>query len=266
VACFEYLQKEPFERFRVPDQSDPITACAALLAFAAFPSAGQMSDRQRASDAFQAWTYRAFMASGRRITPPTSLSRKQLPPAVMRRRVYKASERFECDGLDLVGLGMEMTFFRSDGPSEIARMLGSYFGATSVSLKMPQKVCNDVQFFKAHLATRKSKAAVEREGTLKDFRRRVWKAFLPALPLLTAIDIDCLGYDPHKKIYAATIPGYPRRYLAISLISNPQLWIDSIVMHTAIRRVVMARHFPPDTFAEILGERELPSWIHALAD
>lgn len=266
MSIFEYLQDYPVERFRVPDQSDPLFSGAALLAFAAYPSVAQLAQRQEASDAFQAWIYRALNHRDRRITPPVRLSREQLPPAMMRRRVEKASQRIDDKALDLVGLGMDMTFFRSDGPSRLAGLLGSYFGATHASVQIPRKVESDVRFLEDYLAKTKSKEALGREDTLKDFRRRTWKAFLPALPLLTAIKVDCLKFDQHKQCYGVTIPGYPRRPLAISLLCNPQLWIDSVVLNACMRRALMVKHFPPDTFAEILGEQELPPWISSLDD
>ena len=250
---FHYLNGGPVEQFQVPDQSDPITACAALLAFAAYPSVSQFVQRQQASYAFQAWIYRAILESGKKVRPPERINRRHLPPAMMRKRVYKASGRIEHVALDLVGLGMDMTFFRSDGPMKFARLFGSYFKTQHVSVQIPQKVDNDIRFLKDHLARRKSKAALESDDTLKDFRRRTWKVFLPALPLLTAIHIDCLKFDAHKQTYGVAIPGYPRRYLAISLLCNPQHWIDSVVLNTSVRRALMTKHFPPDTFADILA-------------
>jgi len=72
-------------------------------------------------------------------------------------------------------------------------------------------------FLKDHLSRRKSKKALDdcrAEDTLRDFRRRVWKVYLPALPLLTAIHVDCLNYNFYKREYGVAIPGFPRRYLA----------------------------------------------------
>lgn len=131
---FEYFQEEPIERFRVPDQSDPLTTGALLLAFAAYPTVTQLSSRQRASDALRAWFFRAALKHSTKIKPPSHLSRKQLDPRLMRRRVYDASKRIEHQALDLVGLAMDITFFRSGGPQELAGLLGAWWGAKQVSV------------------------------------------------------------------------------------------------------------------------------------
>ena len=77
--------------------------------------------------------------------------------------------------------------------------------------------------------------------------------------------MDCLKYSSHKRQYGVEIPGFPKRYLAISLLHNPDLWIDTVVMNTAIRRATMAPHFPVNSFAEIQGERDLPTWVQTLS-
>lgn len=94
----------------------------------------------------------------------------------MRRRVYDASKRIEHHGLDLVGLAMDMTFFRSSGPEDLARLLGAHWGAKQVSVRVPRSVDTDVAFLKDHLSRRRSKRAMDGahiEDTLRDFRRRV---------------------------------------------------------------------------------------------
>jgi len=182
----------------------------------------------------------------------------------MRRRVYAASKRIELHALDLVGLAMNMTFFRSGGPLELARLLGGQLGAEQGSVTTAHGIDTDAGFLKDYRARRKSEEAMDGEHidhTLQDFRRRVWRAYLPALPLLTAIHVDCLRYDFYKGEYAVRIPGSPRRYLAISLLHNPQLWIGSVILKARVRRAKMATCFPPNTFPEILGEQETPPWL-----
>lgn len=236
-----------------------------LLAFAAYPNVSQIQARQEATSTFCAWILRAAMAAGRKIRPPPHLSRNELPPAQMRSRVFKASRRLEFEALDLVGMGMDITFFRGGEPLALAQMLAGHFRAESASVQLPSGVDRDVGFLKKHLEGRKSRQALESDNTLRDFRRRVWKIYLPALPLLTAIHIDCLGFDPHKGAYGVEIPGHPQRYLAISLLCNPNLWIETVVQNATLRRALMAEQFPPNAFAEILGERPLPPWVQAAA-
>lgn len=262
---FEYLQERPVERFRIPDRTDPISACALLLSFAAYPLVDQLSDRQHATDAFRAWILRMSLNSGAKVKPPPNLTRKHLAPALMRRRVYRASQRIEDHGLDLVGLAMDMTFFRSGGPSELAALLGQHFGAEQASVKVPGGVNSDVGFLKRHLACRKSRKAMDDEHighTLQDFRRRSWRGYLPALPLLTAIHVDCLKYNFHTAEYGVTVPGFPRRYLAIALMHNPQIWVGSVVTNARVRRAGMVDHFAPHSFPEILGEQPTPPWLN----
>lgn len=264
MTGFEYFQEEPVERFRVPDQSNPLTAGALLLAFAAYPTVAQLRSRQRASDALQAWFLRAALEHGIKIKPPSHLSRKNLDPRLMRRRVYDASKRIEHQALDLVGLAMDMTFFRSEGPEGLARLLGAWCRAKQVSVHVPRGIDTDVVLLKDHLSRRKSSKALDHfraEDTLRDFRRRVWKVYLPALPLLTAIHVDCLSYNFHKRAYDVAIPGFPRRHLAISLLLNPELWVHSVILKARVRRAMMVTCFPPHTFPEILGEQETPSWL-----
>ncbi len=265
MTGFEYFEEQPIERFKIPDQSDPLTAGALLLAFAAYPSVSQLRSRQKATDAFRAWFLRAALQEGIKVKPPAHLTRAQLDPRTMRRRVYDASKRIEHQALDLVGLAMDMTFFRSGGPENFARLLGASLGAKQVSVNVARGIDTDVVFLKDHLSRRKSKKALDidrAEDTLRDFRRRVWKVYLPTLPLLTAIHVDCLKYDFHKREYGVTIPSFPRRYLAISLLLNPQLWVHSVIVNARVRRAMMATCFPPNTFPEILGEQATPPWLH----
>jgi len=262
---FEYFQDRPVERFRVPDQTDPISACALLLSFAAYPLVTQLADRQHATDAFRAWTFRMALRHGVKVKTPSHLTRKHLPPALMRRRVYDASKRIEDHALDLVSLAMDMTFFRSGGPTEVAKLLGGHWGAKQVLVAIPAGINADAPFLRDHLSRRKSKKAMddERAGhTLQDFRRRVWRAYLPSLPLHTAIHVDCLKYNFHKREYGIAVPRFPRRYLAISLMHNPQLWASSVVTNARARRAGMVDHFKPNTFPEILGEQPTPTWLH----
>lgn len=263
---FEYIQDKPFEVFRVPDVSNPAGACAALLAFAASPAASQHGSRQKASDAFLAWLIRAAREKGIIIKTSPRLTRRHLPPATMRNRVNAACRHFEDTGLNLVGLGMDMAFFRSDGPLEMARLLGAYLGASTVTVQRSSKVGADAGFFRSYLKRLKSQQALDEDHTLQDFRRRVWKVYLPALPLLTAIQMDCLKFNPHMGEYRVAIPGHNQRYLAKSLLLNPGLWLDTVVMSTELRRKSMAPHFPPNTFAHIYGEQELPSWVTSLPE
>ena len=125
---FAYFESKPIEIFRVPDVSQPLSACAALLAFAAYPSEGQRAFRQKAGDAYLAWIIRMARQEGIKIKPPARLTRRHLPPKGMRDRAYTASRRFEDDGLSLVGMAMDMTFFRSGGPAELGFLFGGYLG------------------------------------------------------------------------------------------------------------------------------------------
>lgn len=264
MTGFEYFHENPVERFRVPDQTDPLTAGALLLAFLAYPRLELLRKRQEATDAYRAWLFRAALSQGAKVKPPKHLTRDHLDPRLMRRRVYQAAMRVERHALDLVGMAMDMTFFRSDGPAKIASLMGAAFGAQEVSVHTPTGAASDVEFLKAHLSLRKSTRAMDEDhvdGTVRDFRRRFWKVYLPALPLLTAIHVDCLKYDFHRKKYGVAIPGFPKRYLAISLLMNSELWIPSVILNARVRRAGMLAHFPLNTFPEILGEQGTPSWL-----
>jgi hypothetical protein len=116
---------------------------------------------------------------------------------------------------------------------------------------VPKNFCSEASLFREYLAQRKTPRTL---NAIKDFRRRVWKVYLPALPLLTAIHMDCLEYNAHEGEYRVTLPGAGKRYMAISLISNPQVWVSSVVQHAEIRRLIMADHFAKNAFAEILPE------------
>ena len=253
---FEYLQRVPCERFRVPDRTHPIDAAAILLSFAAYPQVRQMHERQRATDACRAWIIRqSIRHHGLRIKPPAALSRASLPPLYMRRRVYRAARRFEFEGLDMVEIGMELTFRRTNGHLLIAQALAAIFKASSASVTVPKSFDSEASVFRQYLAHRKaSRALVDDAAAIKDFRRRVWRVYLPALPLLSAIHLDCLRFDADEGDYQVRLPGHGKRYLAISLISNPQAWISSVVAHTRLRRLIMAEFFPENAFADVLSE------------
>lgn len=252
---FEYLQQVPFERFRVPDQTHPIDAAALLLSFAAYPQVGQLLERQRTTDAYRAWIIRQSIRCGVKITPPAALNRKSLPPQYVRRRVYRAARRFEIEGLDMVEIGLELSFRRIDGYSLLARALAAHFKASSTTVTVPRTFNSEASVFREYLTHRKASSALCSEATtLKDFRRRVWKVYLPALPLLTAIHMDCLKYNVEEDDYDVKLPGHGRRSLAISLISNPQAWVSSVVQHAKLRRLMMAERFAENAFAEILPE------------
>lgn len=256
MSGFDYIESEPCERFRIPDRTDPIGAAAALLSFASYPLLRQMQDRQLATDAFRAWIFRQAIKHGVEVKPPRQLSRKQLPPALMRARVYRAARRFEFDGLDIAAIGQEISFRRSDCLNFLAKGLATYFKAEAVSLSLPKNYTTDTHVFRQYLRERRSARALRdnESAVIKDFRRRTWEVFLPALPLLAAIHFDILKFDPTVGDYGLKLPGHGKRYLAISLISNPDAWISSVVRYAMLRRFIMAESFPKNAFAEILSE------------
>ena len=255
MSGLDYLQSEPFERFRIPCDTNPLGAAAAVLSFAAYPHRSLLKRRREACDAFQAWIFRRAYQHGMKVRPPRRLNRHNLPPATVRSRVFKAARRFEWDGLDLAQIGMELSFQRSGAWREIARMLGAHFEATEVKISVPKHFGEETQIFRQYLSIRRAQSALTDEKTaIRDFKRRTWNLYLPALPLLIAIHNDILQYDSGTGNYGMELPGLGKRYLAISMLHNPDKWIHDVPRKTQLRRYVMEREFPEARFADILPE------------
>ena len=253
---FEYLQRVPYRTLPGSRPHSPDRCSCDLAVVRCLSQVRQMHERQRATDAYRAWIIRqSIRHHGLRIKPPAALSRESLPPLYVRRRVYRAARRFEFEGLDMVEIGMELTFRRINGYLLIAKALATIFKASSASVTLPKNFDSEASVFRQYLTHRKaSQALVDEAAAIKDFRRRVWKVYLPALPLLSAIHLDCLRFDADEGDYQVRLPGHGKGYLAISLISNPQAWISSVVAHTRRRRLIMAEFFPENVFADVLSE------------
>jgi len=189
------------------------------------------------------------------VRPPARLNRQNLRTEIVERRVFKAARRFEWHGLDIARIAMELSFERIDAPIFLARALGAHLKAERVQLTVPKHFGKEAPIFRKYLSLRRALNAVSDEKTtIRDFKRRTWNKYLQAIPLLTAIHIDILQYDPLTGEYEVELPDHRKRYLALSLLHNPQRWIHDVPRKSQLRRLVMEQQFPEASFAEILPE------------
>lgn len=252
---FEYLQRTPHEAFRVPDKTDPIQAACALLAFAASPIDSRMRFRHQATEALLAWIRRRYIAEGAVVPKAPDLSRNALAPRLVRSRVYKVCRLFEREALHVANLAAELSFRRTGGYRLLGGAIAAAFRASHATIKAPRNFGSTSAVIQTHLRRRLSTSALLDEGeAVKSFRRRQWSVFIPAAPMMLALDRMILKWNASNKSYDTPIPGYGKRSLAICLLRNPQIWIPDIVECTALWTGILRAGLPGVSFPTIYGE------------
>jgi hypothetical protein len=247
---------KPFERFRVFPKDEPHMTAILLLSFLAYPSPERVPERQACADALQAWLIRRayaeeniFLARGAR------LRRANLSPREVQSRVFKASKRIQFHALPVADIAYEVYWRNVGGYALVGKLVGAAFRAKSVQLTVPQNFRAETSVIRSYLEqTTSTRAQYDMRGMLENFRSRQWQEYLPAVPLLIALDRSVLGWDCIKGSYAAVIPGQPKRFLALSLARNPQIWVSSIIQWSTMWRRLLSPHFKADAFAQIFEE------------
>lgn len=252
---FKYFQRRPVEIIRFPTRSDPVSAAVALLAFGAYPQDGEMRERREANDAIIAWIFRRVRARNKETIVPFELSNAQIPFRSLLSRCNKAQTRLQREASECADVALDL-LFRRKLIEPTAILLGCALKANRVVIECVRHYESERTAIRNYLRRNRSVLALaDEDSAIRNFRRRTFRPFLSAAPLMIALNQWIASHGVISGEDSSRLAGGSDIPLVQRLLYSSELWAHQVCKNAEIERRILKLAFPTHPFPILIPEQ-----------